>query len=74
MSDPQYYQYEYKLNQGSGIVSSVDGDNFTAFARGDLDGDTVVSTLSMDGKIQTSAGNELVLTLAPTITEDQIEE
>ena len=72
MSDPQYYQYEYVLTGDPDLPAAV-GDTYTATAHGDLDGDGTESRLSMDGAIQ-AAGGELVLTLAATITEFQIEE
>jgi type IV pilus assembly protein PilA len=76
MSDPQYYQYEYQLVTGdnTGVAAAKDKDLYTAFARGDLDGDGVPSTLSMDGQVQAATSGELVLTLAATIKEDAIEE
>jgi len=72
MSDPQYFQYAYSTTSDP-LLAAADADTFTATARGNLDGDLVLSTLSMDGRIQTEAG-ELVLTLAPTITEVDPEE
>jgi type IV pilus assembly protein PilA len=72
MSDPQYFQYEYTTTTDP-LVAAADGHTFTATAHGNLDGDLVLSSLSMDGRIQTAAG-ELVLTLAPTITEVDPEE
>lgn len=77
MSDPQYFQYEYVLDTGdqAGLASGVAGDKFTAHAHGDLDGDLVLSDLSLEGQIQADGtSGELVLTLAPTISENLIEE
>jgi type IV pilus assembly protein PilA len=75
MSDPQYFQYEYKLDKGDqlGIAPGQPNDHFTAHAHGDLDGDGDLSDLSMEGELQPE-GNELVLTLAATISEDKVEE
>jgi type IV pilus assembly protein PilA len=69
MSDPQYFQYEF-LSTANG----TDGGHFEAQAHGDLDGDGNMSTFELGGKIQTGSGDELVLTLAPTITETSAEE
>ncbi len=61
MDAPQYYMYSYKL-AGSG---SADGDQFVGTANGDLNGDGVASTFSVNGRIQ--AGG--VLYIAPALTE-----
>jgi type IV pilus assembly protein PilA len=63
MQDPQYYSYNYVA---SGQSSS--GDGFSITAKGDLDGDSATSDFSFAGEIKPS-GNELVLVLAPNITE-----
>jgi len=70
MGDPQYFQYEF-VQTGA---RSGKGAEFAAEAHGDLDGDTIPSTFSLAGKVQEGSGGELVLTLAPTITEDAAEE
>jgi type IV pilus assembly protein PilA len=69
ISDPQYFMYEYAVIQGGG-----EGAEFEARAHGDLDGDGDQSTFALGGKVQKGSGNELVLTLAPTISEDRPEE
>ncbi len=76
MDSPQYYQYEYELVTGDATIPAVVGDTFTTFARGDLDGDGLqFSTLSMDGQVQADpTSGDLVLTLAATISETDIEE
>jgi type IV pilus assembly protein PilA len=71
MNDPQYFQYEYVADTRS--TPAAANDEFTAHARGDLDGDGTLSDFQIKGKIQVSS-NELVLTLAPTITETNAEE
>jgi len=74
MSDPQYFQYEYTTTSDA-TKSGIKGDKYTVHARGDLDGDDTLSDLSMDGEIQEDAvSKELLLTLAPTITEANPEE
>jgi type IV pilus assembly protein PilA len=77
MSDPQYFQYEYVLDVGdqTGVAPGAAGDKFTAHAHGDLDGDALLSDLSLEGQIQADGtSGELVLTLAATISENQVEE
>jgi len=64
MNDPQYYMYDYQVSG-----ASADGDTFTATAQGDLNGDGVLSTFTMAGKIQNGA-----LNIAPNISEDAPEE
>jgi type IV pilus assembly protein PilA len=68
MQDPQYYEYQYTA---TGSVQS--GNNFTAAAHGDLDGNTTLSTFSMTGQIQ-AEGSALVLVLAPNMSEVAPEE
>ena len=70
MADPQYYQYQY-LNVGTdGAV----GNTFTCQAQGDLNGDTVMSTFTMKGKIQASSTGVLSVTLAPNVDDVDPEE
>jgi Tfp pilus assembly protein PilE len=59
MSMPQYYQYEYKAT----------ATGFVATARGDLDGDGVLSELSLEGQVQNGA-----LVVAPTLKEVNVGE
>jgi type IV pilus assembly protein PilA len=54
MQDPQYYQYDY----------TADGTSFTAWARGDLDGNQKTSEFRLHGALQQG-----VVTIAPAITE-----
>lgn len=53
-SGPQYYQYDYESTPAG----------FTAIARGDLDGDGVLSTFEIEGQLE---GSDLVV--APTLKE-----
>ena len=64
MESPQYYMYSY---ESSGTAPEV-GQNFTAYARGDLDADGILSEFSISGKIQGQAP-DIVLTIAPAIRE-----
>jgi type IV pilus assembly protein PilA len=64
MTDPQYFQYAYSVTGITGIV----GEEFSAEAHGDLNGDGVLSTFALVGKIQNS-GSGVVLSVAPNIAE-----
>jgi type IV pilus assembly protein PilA len=59
MTTPQYYQYDY----------SRVGSSFTAAARGDLDGDGILSTFETKGRVE----NDRV-TIAPSIEETNPDE
>lgn len=54
LSAPQYYQYEYTATDSG----------FTATARGDLDGDGIVSVYELKGEVKSGA-----LVVAPTLLE-----
>jgi type IV pilus assembly protein PilA len=69
MQDPQYFMYNYSATGTGG-----DGDEIFATAQGDLDGDGVLSTYTLAGKVQTGANDDIVLTLSPSIAEIQPEE
>lgn len=69
MGDPQYFQYGYAASGTTGAA----GETFTGQARGDLDGDTVLSTFSLAGSIQNDANN-LVAVIAPNLGEVQPDE
>jgi type IV pilus assembly protein PilA len=70
MRDPQYFQYNYTLT-GNG---PDEGDSFTAWAHGDLNGDSVASTFTLQGQIQKGATGGMVVTVAPTFSEVDPEE
>ena len=70
MDGPQYYQYEYTATRS---VPGEEGNTFTAFARGDLNGNTVPSVFSLTGNVVTQS-NELTLLVAPQIAETNPEE
>jgi type IV pilus assembly protein PilA len=61
MAEPQYYQYGY--------LAASDGSSFTATANGDLDGDEVLSTFTMQGAVRSQQ-----VVVSPTIDEDKPEE
>jgi type IV pilus assembly protein PilA len=69
MQDPQYFSYNYTVT-GTGAV----GNAFSAIAQGDLDGDGDTSTFTLGGLVQRSANNEIILTIAPQITESNADE
>lgn len=59
VTDPTYYQYNYNANSGY-IGPAVGGpdpgaEGFEAAARGDLDGDTVLSTFTLTGKVDATS-------------------
>jgi type IV pilus assembly protein PilA len=60
MQDPQYYQYNY---------TSATAADFAAIATGDLNGDDVLSTFTLAGKVQSG-----VVNIAPNIAEVNPEE
>ena len=66
MSEPQYFMYGYAA---PGTSTGVDGEIFTASAQGDLDADGTLSKFYITGKIQ-----QRVVTLAPNLTEEQVDE
>ncbi|MCC6664221.1 MAG: type II secretion system protein [Polyangiaceae bacterium] len=69
MTDPQYYMYSY-TSSGTGVA----GAWFNATANGNLNGDTVLSTFIMAGKVQAGTGGGLEVTVAPNIQETNPEE
>ncbi|MBE7480083.1 MAG: type II secretion system protein [Polyangiaceae bacterium] len=72
MTDPQYYMYDYKQNGGT--QGGGNGAEFTATANGDLNGDTILSTFTLTGKVQTGSNGALELTIAPNFVESNPEE
>jgi len=64
MRDPQYYMYNYVAPAGGG--SGAVGEQFTALAFGDLNGDGKLSTFRLSGKIQQASSGGIVVTVAPT--------
>jgi type IV pilus assembly protein PilA len=60
VESPQYYEYTYVATQ-----LTSDGATYTATARGDLNGDTVLSTFQIYGSVQKST-----LASSPTIFEN----
>jgi type IV pilus assembly protein PilA len=65
IDQPQYYMYSYTVSG-----TSSPGDTFTAIANGDLNGDTIMSTFSLTGQINSS----LVINIAPNMLEVNPEE
>ena len=71
MDGPQYFQYIYEANPRN--VPGADGDTFVATAHGDLNGNVILSTFSLTGKVVTQS-DELTLMIAPQIAESLPEE
>jgi type IV pilus assembly protein PilA len=70
MEGPQYFQYQYTATASDpGAV----GDDFTATAHGDLNGNTVESTFSLSGEV-VEQSDELTLLVSPSISESNPEE
>jgi len=65
MAEPQYYMYGYAASGTTG----VNGETFTATAKGNLDGDSDFSTFTLGGKIQDNS-----IAVSPVIAEDKPEE
>jgi type IV pilus assembly protein PilA len=66
MDAPQYYMYTFTTS-GTGAVAQ---DKWVATAQGDLNGDTVLSTFTLNGIIQDS----MTFSLAPNLVENLPEE
>lgn len=68
---PQYYVYSYAATTSApfGQGGAV-GDNFTATAQGDLNGDGIPSTFAITGAVN----GDLIMHLAPNLTETNPEE
>ena len=72
MDGPQYFQYEYESSATAGTPGAAD-DDFTAHARGDLNGNGSLSDFSLTGKV-VEQSDELTLLVAPSIAESNPEE
>jgi type IV pilus assembly protein PilA len=66
MDAPQYYSYSFLSSGTTGIA----GNTFTAAANGDLNGDSVLSTFSITGAINSN----FILNIAPNMLEVNPEE
>jgi type IV pilus assembly protein PilA len=70
MQDPQYFMYAYSAFwPGTNI-----GDRYAAIAMGDLNGNGVLSNLSVSGEIKQEPGGSIVLVTAPNFIEFSPEE
>ncbi|HTV22621.1 MAG TPA: prepilin-type N-terminal cleavage/methylation domain-containing protein [Polyangiaceae bacterium] len=72
MDGPQYFQYEYTSSAAAGTPGAVN-DDFSAIARGDLNGNGVTSSFTLTGKV-ISQSDELTLMVSPSIAEANPEE
>jgi type IV pilus assembly protein PilA len=70
MQDPQYFMYAYSATWPGTDV----GNRYAAIAMGDLDGNGVLSNLSVSGEIMREAGGSIVLVTAPNFIEFSPEE
>lgn len=71
MNDPQYYMYDYITSTGD---LGAEGASFTCQARGDLDGDGVLSSFTLGGGVQKDSSNVLTATAAPNLIDSAPDE
>jgi type IV pilus assembly protein PilA len=71
MKDPQYYMYQYVL---TGDGHTANATSFQCTAEGDLNGDTNLSTFTLNGALQAGSSGGVEVTLAPSIAEQDPEE
>ena len=64
INDPQFFMYSYTATVAGGA-----GDTFAARAQGDLDGDGVLSSFTVNGNVA-SEDDELVLIVSPNLIEE----
>jgi type IV pilus assembly protein PilA len=71
MEQPIYFQYNYSTSFGTTPTNAANGQTFTASATADMGG--VYKVLSLGGAVaaDSTAGNALVLTVAPSIEESE---
>ena len=79
ITTPIYYQYTMTSPDQGGtfpdaLDSASDGDEFTAIAYGDLDGDTTTSMFELGGEVKDGSSGDFVLVLATTVNEVNAEE
>lgn len=74
VTTPIYYQYQYEATLAAANTAAVAGDTFTAYARGDLDNDTTISTFSIQGEVVAGTDGGLQMFLAPSFVEVRPEE
>ena len=70
LDSPQYFAYGYVATASTPLAS---GDNFNAYAVGNLDGDSAYSLFTYVGEVQVQSA-ELMLTLSPAISEQNPDE
>lgn len=65
MTGPQYYQYSY-ISTGGNLANAT----YDALAYGDLDGDAVIATFTLRGRVVDSGGSKgKTLTVSPSVIE-----
>lgn len=72
ISTPIYYQYALTSSQtgsyaGRTLLPAATGNVFAATATGNLDGDAVNSTFTMEGNVQATASGDQALVLSTTV-------
>jgi type IV pilus assembly protein PilA len=67
VDQPQYYMYSYSESGTSCVTGSVVGDDVHAIANGDLDGNGVMSTFDLEGKV-TAGESQLIWAPKPLET------
>jgi type IV pilus assembly protein PilA len=73
MDQPQYFMYNYTTSDDTRAAMGAANASFTAAAQGDLDGDTELSTFTMNGQLRDSEG-EMAVAVSPSVIEDHAEE
>ena len=63
IDQPQYYMYNYTESANSCTTGSIVNDDVHAIANGDIDGNGILSTFDLEGKV---AAGQTQLTWAPT--------
>ncbi|MBK7586327.1 MAG: prepilin-type N-terminal cleavage/methylation domain-containing protein [Myxococcales bacterium] len=69
MTDPQFFQYDYKSSTDDWAQAGADGTTFDAIARGDLNGDGVLSDFRLSGKLVKAPSGSIEALIAPNIAE-----
>ncbi len=74
VTDPQYFMYRYKSSVTNYNNTGKVGTTFDAIAMGDLDGDGVLGTFQLSGKIMKGSKGAPELFIAPAIAETNPQE
>lgn len=74
ITTPIYYMYSFVATGVTASTAAVAGNTVEFIANGDLDGDLVLSKLSMNSTVVAASDNSLQYFIAPAITESDVEE